>query len=77
MEFDTLKPGDKIYFVNREKSMYLAIIGEKSNPPTGGTIFLNRFKYKSVTSFIASNGCLYQLIVGTKLKRHLTRINQK
>ena len=30
MEFDTLKPGDKIYFVNREKSMYLAIIGEKS-----------------------------------------------
>ena len=28
MEFDTLKPGDKIYFVNREKSMYLAIIGE-------------------------------------------------
>ena len=30
MEFDTLKPGDKIYFVNREKSMYLAIIGEES-----------------------------------------------
>lgn len=30
MKFDTLKPGDKIYFVNREKSMYLAIIGEKS-----------------------------------------------
>ena len=30
MEFDTLKPGDKIYFVNREKSMCLAIIGEKS-----------------------------------------------
>ena len=30
MEFDTLKPGDKIYFVNRGKSMYLAIIGEKS-----------------------------------------------
>lgn len=30
MEFDTLKPGDKIYFVNREKSMYLAIIGEKT-----------------------------------------------
>ena len=30
MEFGTLKPGDKIYFVNREKSMYLAIIGEKS-----------------------------------------------
>lgn len=30
MEFDTLKPGDKIYFVNREKSMYLAIIGEKA-----------------------------------------------
>ena len=30
MEFETLKPGDKIYFVNREKSMYLAIIGETS-----------------------------------------------
>lgn len=30
MEFQTLKPGDKIYFINREKSMYLAIIGEES-----------------------------------------------
>lgn len=30
MEYDTLKPGNKIYFVNREKSMYLAIIGEKT-----------------------------------------------
>ena len=30
MEFDSLKPGDKIYFVNRGKSMYLAIIGENS-----------------------------------------------
>ena len=29
MEFSELKPGDKIYFVNREKSMYLAIIGEE------------------------------------------------
>lgn len=27
--FDTLKPGDKVYFVNREKSMYLAIIGSE------------------------------------------------
>ena len=26
MEFENLKPGDKIYFINREKSMYLAII---------------------------------------------------
>ncbi len=25
-----LKPGDKVYFINREKSMYLAIIGENS-----------------------------------------------
>lgn len=24
---DTLKPGDKVYFVNRDKSMYLAVIG--------------------------------------------------
>ena len=30
MEFETLKPGDKIYFVNRNKSMYLAIIGTES-----------------------------------------------
>ncbi len=30
MEFQSLKPGDKIYFINREKSMYLAIIGEES-----------------------------------------------
>ena len=30
MEFDSLKPGDKIYFVNKEKSMYLAIIGQES-----------------------------------------------
>ena len=29
IEFSTLKPGDKVYFVNREKSMYLAIIGEE------------------------------------------------
>ena len=29
IEFDSLKAGDKIYFVNREKSMYLAIIGEQ------------------------------------------------
>ena len=30
MTFETLKPGDKVYFVNRKKSMYLAIIGENS-----------------------------------------------
>lgn len=30
MEFESLKPGDKVYFINREKSMYLAIIGEES-----------------------------------------------
>lgn len=29
MEYETLKPGDKIYFINREKSMYLGIIGEE------------------------------------------------
>ena len=34
MTFDTLKPGDKIYFINRKKSMYLAIIGE--NPIENG-----------------------------------------
>ena len=30
MEFESLKPGDKIYFVNRGKSMYLAVIGENT-----------------------------------------------
>lgn len=29
-EFETLQPGDKVYFINREKSMYLAIIGTKN-----------------------------------------------
>ena len=29
-EFENLKPGDKVYYINREKSMYLAIIGQKS-----------------------------------------------
>ena len=28
-EFETLKVGDKVFFINREKSMYLAIIGEE------------------------------------------------
>ena len=27
-EFETLKPGDKVYYINREKSMYLAVIGK-------------------------------------------------
>ena len=30
MDFDSLKAGDKVYFINRDKSMYLAIIGEES-----------------------------------------------
>ncbi len=30
MEFQKLQPGDKIYFINREKSMYLAIIGTEN-----------------------------------------------
>ena len=29
-ECDTLKPGDKVYYINREKSMYLAVIGNES-----------------------------------------------
>ena len=27
-EYSNLKPGDKVYYINREKSMYLAIIGK-------------------------------------------------
>lgn len=30
IEFEKLQPGDKIYFINREKSMYLAIIGTEN-----------------------------------------------
>lgn len=30
MEFEKLHAGDKVYFINREKSMYLAIIGTES-----------------------------------------------
>ena len=29
-EFESLQPGDKVYFINREKSMYLAIIGREN-----------------------------------------------
>ena len=29
-EYETLKPGDKVYYINRDKSMYLAVIGEES-----------------------------------------------
>ncbi len=29
MEYESLKAGDKVYFVNRDKSLYLAIIGEE------------------------------------------------
>ncbi len=29
-KFDTLKAGDKVYYINREKSMYLAVIGEEN-----------------------------------------------
>ena len=27
-EYEKLKPGDKVYYINRQKSMYLAVIGE-------------------------------------------------
>lgn len=30
MEYEKLQPGDKIYFINRDKSMYLAIIGTEN-----------------------------------------------
>ncbi len=30
LEFQKLQPGDKVYFINREKSMYLAIIGTEN-----------------------------------------------
>ena len=29
-EYKTLKPGDKVYYINREKSMYLAVIGKEN-----------------------------------------------
>ena len=30
MEYTSLNPGDKVYFVNREKSLYLAVIGKEN-----------------------------------------------
>ena len=30
IEFQKLQPGDKVYFINREKSMYLAVIGKEN-----------------------------------------------
>ena len=29
-EYETLKAGDKVYYINREKSMYLAVVGEEN-----------------------------------------------
>ena len=29
-EYESLKPGDKVYYINRDKSMYLAIIGKEN-----------------------------------------------
>ena len=29
-EYESLNPGDKVYYINRDKSMYLAVIGEES-----------------------------------------------
>lgn len=29
-EYETLKPGDKVYYINRDKSMYIAVIGKES-----------------------------------------------
>ena len=29
-EYSNLKPGDKVYYINREKSMYLAVIGKEN-----------------------------------------------
>lgn len=29
-EYEILKPGDKVYYINHEKSMYLAVIGEEN-----------------------------------------------
>lgn len=29
-EYETLKPGDKVYYINRDKNLYLAVIGEES-----------------------------------------------
>ncbi len=41
MEYEKLQSGDKIYFINRDKSMYLAIIGTE-NIENG---LHNRFTY--------------------------------
>ena len=28
-EYETLKPGDKVYYINRDKNLFLAVIGEE------------------------------------------------
>lgn len=35
IEYESLKPGDKVYFVNREKSLYLAVVGTNSIEENG------------------------------------------
>ena len=39
-KFDSLKAGDKVYYVNRGKGIFAAVIGEK--PITEGVILLER-----------------------------------
>ena len=34
-KFKTLKPGDKIYYVNRDKNLYLAVIGSNNIEENG------------------------------------------
>lgn len=54
-----------------------ATIGEKSRPPNGGIIRLNKFKYISVISRIVLNGWFSHLILGIQLKNILNIIKKK
>ena len=44
--YETLQPGDKVYFINREKSMYLAVIGTEKLENEYGAICTCRQKQK-------------------------------
>lgn len=52
-----------------------ARIGDKSNIPKGGRIFLNGAKNTSVKSFNVLKGCAYQFMFGIQVKNILTIIN--
>ena len=42
-EYESLNSGDKVYFINRDKSMYLAVIGNEKMENGIALLFLTKF----------------------------------